>query len=114
MVAEQGHCYTVLDANTHKTKYLDIDQVLTLLALTRVVLSVLVALLLVDIGTTSTPLVVLIENLGWDTVEELLGVDAEQRPCQIEGLVDGARFISTLGDKGTLELFEKFKRQLVF
>ena len=82
--------------------------------LTRVVLGILVALLLVTIVTAPTPLVVLVENLGWDTVEEFLGVDTEQRPGKVEGFVNGARLVGTLGDEGALELLEELKRQLVF
>jgi hypothetical protein len=95
----------------YRSSPLHIDQVL---ALAQVVLRVLAALLLRRISTAPTPLVVLVQNLGWDTVEQLLWVDAEQRPCEVQRLVDGAGFVRALGDEGALELLEELKRQFVF
>jgi hypothetical protein len=92
---------------------LNVDQVL---ALALVVLGILATLLLIlgRISTSPTPLVVLVKDLSWDTVEQLLGVDAEQRPSEVERLVDGARFVRALSNEGAFELLEELERQLVF
>lgn len=58
-------------------------------------------------------LVVFLEYLGGDTVEELLRVDAEETPGQIQGIDDGARFIGRLRDEGSLELLEELEGEFV-
>ncbi|KAI6761576.1 hypothetical protein HG531_002129 [Fusarium graminearum] len=70
--------------------------------------------LALGLGLLGGSLVELVEDLGGDTVEKLLGVDTEQAPCQVEGLVNGSRLVLALADELAFELLQKLERQLVF
>ena len=56
----------------------------------------------------------LVEDALRDTVEEVLGVDAEEVPGDVEGFVDAAGFVGGLADEGAFELVEELEGQLVF
>jgi len=56
----------------------------------------------------------LIQDALGDTVEQFLGVDAEQVPGDIEGFKDATGLVWRLADEGTLELLEEFEGELVF
>ena len=56
----------------------------------------------------------LIESALGDTVEEFLGVNAEQVPGDVQRLEDAARLVGRLANKGALELVEELQREFVF
>lgn len=60
------------------------------------------------------PLIELIQHLLRDTIQQLLRVDPQQTPRQIDTLVDRPALIRTLVDERPLKLVQEFQRQLVF
>lgn len=56
----------------------------------------------------------LVQDALGDTVEQLLGVDAEEVPGDVERLVDGAGLVRGLADEGALEFLEELEGELVF
>ncbi|KAI6769729.1 hypothetical protein HG530_004358 [Fusarium avenaceum] len=65
------------------------------------------------LGLLGGSLVELVEDLGGDTVEQLLGVDTKQAPCKVKRLVNGSRLVLALANELALELLQEFERQLV-
>ena len=55
----------------------------------------------------------LIQDALGHSVEQLLGVDAEEVPGDVEGFVDTACFVRGLADEGAFELVEEFEGELV-
>jgi hypothetical protein len=53
-----------------------------------------------------------VQRLGWDTAQELPGEEAEQRPGQVQRLVDVAGVVRTLGHELVLELVQELQVQL--
>ena len=84
------------------------------LILSRIVLGVLCGGSLLVVTLAPTPLVVLVEDLGGDTVEQLLGEDTEQGPRKVERLEDSTGLVRTLGNERALELLKEFEGQFVF
>jgi hypothetical protein len=96
-----------------------VDQVLALLAVLRLVLlgvifRILCSRGLLAVALSSAPLVVLVEHLGGDAVEELLGEDTEQGPGKVKRLEDGTGLVRALSNERTLEFLEELERKLVF
>ncbi len=60
------------------------------------------------------PLIKFIQHLLRDTIEQLLGVDPQQTPRQIDTLIDGPALIRALVDERPLELVQELQGQLVF
>ena len=56
----------------------------------------------------------LIQDALGHPVEQLLGVDAEEVPGDVEGFLDSACFVRGLADEGAFELVEEFEGELVF
>lgn len=91
-----------------------LDQVRALLRRHLQLLARVFPRVLVRLPALARTRVVLVQDLLGDTVEQLLGVDAEQVPGQIQRLVDGAVLVRALRDEGALELFQEFEGELVF
>lgn len=53
-----------------------------------------------------------VQSLGWDTAQELPGEEAEQRPGEVQRLVDVAGVVRTLGHELVLELVQELQVQL--
>jgi hypothetical protein len=53
-----------------------------------------------------------VQRLGWDTAQELPGKEAEQRPGQVQRLVNVAGVVRTLGHELVLELVQELQVQL--
>ena len=87
---------------------LRVNEVLRLLLLLLVFLAIVIPSRLLRL-----PLVELIQDLLGDTVEQLLGVDAEELPSLVETVEDGALFVRALRDVCLLELLKELERQLI-
>lgn len=79
-----------------------------MLLLTRVIPGILVGDLAGRAG------VELIQDTLGDTIEQFLGVDAEEVPGDVERLVDTAGLVWGLADEGALEFVEELEGELVF
>ena len=55
----------------------------------------------------------LVQNTLGNTVEQLLGVDTEEVPGNVERFEDTPGFVCGLADEGTFELVEELEGELV-
>mmetsp|Transcript_3162 Transcript_3162/g.11039 ORF Transcript_3162/g.11039 Transcript_3162/m.11039 type:complete len:248 (-) Transcript_3162:856-1599(-) len=62
-----------------------------------------------DAGLGALALVVLLEDIGADALEQLLGEGAEERPGEVQRVEDGAALVVALGDELGLELAEELE-----
>ncbi len=61
-----------------------------------------------------TPLVKLIQDLLRNPIQQLLRINPQQIPRQIDGLINRPRLVRRLRDKSALKLVQKLERELVF
>ena len=73
---------------------------------------VIVGILVRDLASMAS--VELIESALGNAVKQFLGVDAQEVPSKVEGLLDGARLVGRLADESALEFLEELERELVF
>lgn len=78
----------------------------------RLLPSVITSILVRNLASRAS--IELVQNTLRDTVEQFLGVDAEEVPGDVEGLEDTAGFVGGLADEGAFEFVEELERELVF
>lgn len=103
---------------TQKKEGKRLDQTLTLLLLRlriipRIFVSTASSRLRSTTRLTRTS-IKLVDNLLGDTVQQILRVDTQQVPGDIERFIDWARLVGGLGDEGSFEFFEEFEGEFVF
>ena len=98
-----------------------IDQILLLLSLPvgfciSILLLRIVPRILISLApfALTRSLVKLVQDLLRDPVQELLGVNPQQTPSEVDGLVNGSRLVRGLRDERLFELLEEFEGELVF
>lgn len=112
------HIYRIVTEPTHDplhTVHLNIHQILALaLTLTRIVLRILAALLILTLPLLlPLPLIILIQNLGRNPIKQLLRINPQQLPRQIQTLKDIPLLIRALRHKRLLKLIQELQGQLI-